>query len=129
MDTQIVQTILIIAVQLIVGGILLQQIRTQKQIINRYKEVIESTDNIIALHNRELEQLKKVTEFDKEQLQNQALEMGIYIDNHLTRLYSIPIDIPDIIDRETHINRNLPHCSKFIKNIHDYFNPSTSSYL
>jgi len=123
MDTATIQTIIIVSVQLIVGGILLQQIKAQKQIISRYKEVIESTDNIIALHNREIEQLKIVTDFDKEQLKTQALEMGIYIDNHLTHLYSF--DTPDSIDRETHVNRNIPHCSKFIQNIHNYFHPVT----
>lgn len=123
MDTTTIQTIIIVLVQLIVGLILRQQIKSQKQVIGTFKQVVDSADNINTLHNTEIEQLKKVTSFDKDQLQIQALEMGIYIDNHLTHLYSTYT--PDSIDRETHINRNLPHCSKFIKNIHDYFSEST----
>jgi len=127
MDTSTIQTIIIVTVQLIVGGILLQQIRSQKQVINAFKKVVDSAENIIALHNREIEQLKKVTDFDKEQLKTIALELGIYVDYYLTDLYKMGehYDTKDTIDRKTHIDRNMPHCSTFLQSIHHHFHAKT----
>lgn len=113
--------ILSVIANVFVGIILYRQIKSQKAVIENYKGYVEAVnpDKIIALHNKELEQLKKITDFDKDQLIKQVLELGIYVDNYLTHLYSF--DTPDSIDRETHVNRNMPNSAKLLKGIHNHF--------
>ena len=117
--------IIAVIANVFVGIILYRQIKSQKEVIENYKGYVDAInpDKIIALHNKEIEQLKKITDFDHEQLTTQLLELAIYVENHLTRIYSTYT--PDSIDRETHINRNIPHCAKLIQGLHDYFESKT----
>ncbi len=120
-----IQTTVIVITNIIVGVILWQQIRSQKSLIKKYKGYVEalSPDKIIALHDKEVEQLKKTYSFDEQQLKTQLLELAIYVDYHLTDLYKTDTDFS--IDRQTHINRNVPHCSKLLQSVNDYMKSKT----
>lgn len=118
MDTSSIQTIIIVAVQLIVGGILLQQIKSQKQIINNYKGLVEATnpEKIITLHNREIEQLVQTYSSDKELLNTQIFELSNYV-AHMIGIWergAKELNDPNLFNQTAFINLNMPHCSQII---------------
>ena len=118
------QTIIIIVANIIIGGILLQQIRSQKQIINRYKGLMEATnpDKIITFQKREIEQLTNITSTDIQELKIQIYQLASFTvhcieqfeKNNKALAY---LGKPESFNQVVWINLNMPNCSKVINEI------------
>jgi hypothetical protein len=66
---------------LFVGGILFWVIRSQKSVIDIYKDLISANDitKTITLHKRELEQTETITSSNINQLQEQVYELAGFV--------------------------------------------------
>lgn len=123
MDTPTIQTVIVVAVQLIVGGILLQQIRTQKQIISEYKNLLDAKDpsKIIQLHDRQIEQIQNITSTDIDLLNKQVFELANYT-AHMIYVWersAKSIGEPNLFNETAFINLNMPHCSGVINKLRE----------
>lgn len=124
--TEILTGVSIIATA-IVGIILSRQIKSQKEIIEKYKGLVEATspDKIIALHDREIDKIKTLMDSDIKELRTQVIEMGSYIDYDLNKMEEMAksINQPEIFDRSARvgiINRQMPHCVAILDSIHTF---------
>ena len=120
------QTIIIVVANIIIGGILLQNIRSQKQIINRYKELMEATDpdKIITFQKREIEQLTNITTTDIQELKIEVYQLASFAvhcieqfeKNNKTLAY---LGKPELFNQVAWINLNMPNCAKIINEIQE----------
>lgn len=75
------QTLVIVVVNILIGIILIRQIRSQKQVINIYKDLISavSPEKIVALQKREVEQLNNIYSTDIKDLNIQTYQLARFV--------------------------------------------------
>lgn len=121
MDIALILSIVSIITTSIVGVILYRQTKAQTVLINHYKGFAEAIqpDKIITLHKRQIEQLQETTDNDIKELQTQVIELGNYVDFILTdkEWMAKSINLPELFNRQAHINRNMPSCSGVLDKI------------
>lgn len=115
-----------ILANIIVGFILLKQIKAQKEIIHAYKGLVEATnpDKIILLHEREVNKIKETLSLDIKVLETQIIELGNFADKSLEVFKQQHAAIGKIFYREDSISINMPHCSSILSQINQYSNDS-----
>jgi hypothetical protein len=118
------QTVLIIVSNVIVGIILFAQIKSQKEIINNYKGLVEATnpDKIIALQKREVEQLITISSNDKTILQNQLFELANYalyqIENYEWLSNHVDFQNPEVFfNTVEYINEKFPASGSIVNKL------------
>ena len=118
------QTAVIVVTNIIVGYILWRQIKSQSEIIDKYKGLVESInpDKIISLHQRELEQLNKITTTDITQLQSQVNELSYFVVHAL----HVTFKESDDFNEEAFINRIMPHSIEPIKKSKEIYHANIS---
>jgi hypothetical protein len=127
-------TLISIGTTVIVGIILRQQIRSQKQIIDKYKGFVEATDpdKIITLHKREVEKIEQGMKADINELKTQVIELAQYVNYILDDYARMAKNIgqPELFtdnDRAALINRNMPHCAGVLDKIHSLTSSSSKA--
>lgn len=117
----------------IVGVILSRQIKSQKEIINHYKGLVEALDpnRIIRLKEAEIDQLKRLADNDINKLRTEAFELGNYVDFILTTYEKTAkaYDKPEMFIRQSVIDMNMPSCTNILNEIHriNQSRPSSSN--
>lgn len=98
----------------VVGVILFNLNKSQKSIIQNYKDYISSIDpnKALSLKDVEMEQIKKIYSNDIELLQKQVHELRNYTNYILNHFESVAEDLgePSEFNKETVINNNMPNC-------------------
>jgi hypothetical protein len=119
------QTLIIVVTNLIVGVGLAVYIKFQNKMIKRYQELVAASnpDNIIKLHDQEVQLLKNITSPNINDLQTQVHELanfavhGIFMfeENNKTLDY---LGKPQTFNKIAWINLNFPHCSAIIQELY-----------
>lgn len=124
------QTAIIIIVNIIanvgVGIILSRQIKSQKEVIKIYKDLLRasSPDDIITLHDREVAKIKQTMGLDIAELKTQIMELGTFADKVLkTHEEQMKlIGQSKRFSRSAIININMPNCAGVLAEISQYTN-------
>ena len=101
-----------IVVTIIVGYILKSQIKSQKTIIDKYKDFANVIDpkKAIALKDVEIEQIKKNMSNDIQTLQIQVSELSSYVNYIIEYSENIDKEINYNFDKDSFITNNFPSC-------------------
>lgn len=101
-----------IIITLIVGGVLLSQIRAQKTIIDKYKDFANVIDpkKALSLKDVEIEQIKKNMSNDIQTLQNQVSELSSYVNYIIQYGEETSQEINYTFDVDAFITNNFPSC-------------------
>lgn len=132
---EIIQGVLIlisIGTTIWVKIILKKQIKSQNAIIESYKGLVDATnpDKIIALHEKEIAQIKRMADGDIELLKTQVIELGRVVTHQIEEFerWARNIGQPELFNRITYINNNMPHCSRVINVILELNQQSAASH-
>ncbi len=120
MNPTIYLPIISIIATVIVGVILSKQIKTQKEIINGYKGLVDSVnpDKIIKLHDREIDKIKADMSFDINELKTQIFELATFADEIIEGFQDILKTAKVEEDfRKASIEESMPHCRKLLEEI------------
>lgn len=122
MSTELLFIIISMVVNSLVGVILFRQIKSQKEIIESYKGLMEATDpsKIVLLQKEEVEKIKRVASNDiaelklqVQQLANVAAHSIEMMENHETNHKNTKFSIG--FNRNTWINMYLPNCGAVLE--------------
>ena len=118
MDSQNWFTIINIVTTIVVGVILAKQIKSQKAIIDSYKDFVAVINTTVALQlkDAEIQQIKKNMSNDIQTLQNQNSELSFYVNHIINFLEETSNDVDISFDRDSFISDTLPSCRNLLNN-------------
>jgi len=119
MDWNLILITANILTTLVVGCILRSQIKSQKTIINNYKDFADVIDpkKALSLKDDEIIQIKKNYSNDIEILQKQVYELSTYT-NHVLNHFenqAIEIEMPNEFIKDSVIINNMPSCRNLFR--------------
>lgn len=116
MDSQNWFTLLNILVTVIVGVILRNQIKSQKSIIDSYKDFVSVIDPkiVLGLKEEEINQIKLNTSNDIQVLQKQISELSFYVNHIISHGEESSKEIGITFDRDSFIRDVLPSCRNLL---------------
>lgn len=122
MDFPSIASIFSIVVTAIVGIILSKQIKSQSEIIQKYKDLVNAynPDKIIVLHEREVAKLKESMSLDTAELKNQIIELGAFATKSLEVFEEQHKSIGRTFYRTEIVKNNMPHCIVILSEINRY---------
>lgn len=113
-----------------VGFILKNQIKSQSDLLNHYKNYVQSIDpsKLMSLKNAEMEQLKINSSITESDLKDQLYEMANYIDSLLTMLENSAkyIEGSDF-KKKNIIEKYLPKSNRLLEEIHTKFHSTPNA--
>ena len=117
-DYQNLFALINIIVTVIVGCVLGNQIKSQKSIINSYKDFATVIDpkKALLLKDEEIKQIKKNLSNNINTLQNQNSELSFYVNHIIEYLENTSKEINTSFDRDSFILDNLPSCKNILNN-------------
>lgn len=97
---------------IIVGVVLSTQIKSQKSILDSYKDFVSAINPNVALQLKdiEIEQTKKNMSNDIQILQKQVSELSYYVNHVIEYAETTNKEIDFNFDRDSFITNNLPSC-------------------
>jgi hypothetical protein len=121
MDSQSWFTALNILVTIVVGIILRNQIKSQKAIIDSYKDFVSAINPLVALQlkDAEIEQVKKNMSNDIQTLQKQVSELALYANHIIEYTEKTSKDVNYGFDRDSFISNTLPSCRTILETHRD----------
>ena len=116
MDSQNWFTIINIVTTIVVGVILAKQIKSQKAIIDSYKDFVSVINPTVALQlkDAEIQQIKKNMSNDIQTLQNQNSELSFYVNHIINYLEETSKEVDISFDRDSFITDTLPSCRSIL---------------
>lgn len=118
MDSQNWFTIINIFTTIVVGVILARQIKSQKAIIDSYKDFVSAINPTVALQlkDAEIQQIKKNMSNDIETLQTQNTELSLYVNHIIKFLEDTYKEVETDFNRNSFITDTLPSCRNLLNN-------------
>ncbi|MET3046595.1 hypothetical protein [Flavobacterium covae] len=118
MDSQNWFAIINILTTIFVGVILARQIKSQKAIIDSYKDFVSVINPTVALQlkDTEIQQIKKNMSNDIETLQTQNTELSLYVNHIIKFLEDTYKEVEVDFDRDSFITDTLPSCRNLLNN-------------
>jgi hypothetical protein len=111
-----------IIVNVLVGVILYNQIKSQKALIEQYKGYVEAVnpEKIIKLHDRQIELITSLNNQSQSQLKQQIFELGWFAVHQLTIFERSAKSVNDpnfFYSTNATIQRNMPNCVNVLTEI------------
>jgi len=97
-----------------VGCILKTQIKAQTAVMNTWKNIVDSIDNITKIHEVEKTKIKEVMSMDTDELRTQVIELAT-ITNKALLVFEMQHQLAGkFFDKREFISINLPNCHKIL---------------
>lgn len=116
MDLPSILSFVYIVATIIVGYILVKQIKSQNRIIGHYKDLFNglSPEKNLSLKDEEIKQIQKNASNNLKILQKQNEELCMYMNHLFNTFEKMGQDVDDPFDRQAVIVANMPSCLSLI---------------